>query len=114
MKIESTAFTMDDVNSFMASYREHERYVLADRLQQVSRRLADLAPRIGSGRRQTDEWSAHELLAHIAVVSKFYGVVVHRIASGQLAELDLLESVNLRDVAGEHKDQQHTAEVLAM
>jgi hypothetical protein len=67
----------------------------------VSERVADLGPRV---KRQIDdkesEWNAHETLAHIAVVSKFYGVLVHRIAGGKLDEMNLLDAVNLRDSAG--------------
>lgn len=101
MKIESPAFTMDDIRGFMSSYRDRERNILADRLQRVSERVADLGPRV---KRQVDEeeseWNAHETLAHIAVVSKFYGVLVHRIAGGKLDEMNLLDAVNLRDSAG--------------
>lgn len=60
------------------------------------------------------EWSAHELLAHIAVLSKFYGVLVHKISSGQMTEVDLLENVNLRDVLGERLAQLEPAELLTM
>jgi uncharacterized damage-inducible protein DinB len=67
----------------------------------VSERVADLGPRV---KRQVDdkesEWNAHETLAHIAVVSKFYGVLVHRIAGGKVEEMNLLDAVNLRDSAG--------------
>lgn len=101
MKIESPGFTMDDIRAFMTSYRDRERHLLADRLQRVSERLAELGPQV---KRHTDdsvsEWNAHEILAHIAVVSKFYGVLVHRIASGKLDDMNLLEAVNLRDAAG--------------
>jgi uncharacterized damage-inducible protein DinB len=92
---------MDDIRRFMSSYRDRERNILADRLQRVSERVADLGPRV---KRQIDdtesEWNAHETLAHIAVVSKFYGVLVHRIAGGKLDEMNLLDAVNLRDSAG--------------
>jgi uncharacterized damage-inducible protein DinB len=101
MKIESPGFTMDDIRAFMTSYRDRERHLLADRLQRVSERVAELGPRV---KRHTDdsvsEWNAHEILAHIAVVSKFYGVLVHRIAGGKLEDMNLLEAVNLRDSAG--------------
>jgi uncharacterized damage-inducible protein DinB len=101
MKIESPGFTMDDIRAFMTSYRDRERHLLADRLQRVSERVAELGPRVT---RHTDdsasEWNAHEILAHIAVVSKFYGVLVHRIAGGKLDDMNLLEAVNLRDSAG--------------
>ena len=101
MKLESPAFTMDDIRGFMSSYRDRERKLLAGRLERVSERVAELGPRI---RRHVDdtesEWNAHEILAHIAVVSKFYGVLVHRIAGGKLDDMNLLEAVNLRDAAG--------------
>ena len=104
MKIESPAFTMDDIRTFMSGYRDRERNLLADRLQQVSDRVAELGPQVKRAADDEDdehaEWNAHEILAHVAVVSKFYGVLVHRIASGKLDDMNLLEAVNLRDSAG--------------
>src|SRR6201984_1373477 len=111
MKIESPAFTMDDIRAFMSSYRDRERLLLADRLQHLSERIADLGPRV---KRQIDEtepeWNAHETLAHIAVVSKFYGVLVHRIAAGKLDDMNLLEAVNMRDTAGRPMGEARTHE----
>jgi uncharacterized damage-inducible protein DinB len=101
MKIESPTFTMDDLQAFMTSYRDRERHLLADRLQRVSERVAELGPRVKRHVDDTEsEWNAHEILAHIAVVSKFYGVLVYRIAGGKLDDMNLLEAVNLRDSAG--------------
>jgi hypothetical protein len=39
---------------------------------------------------------------------------VHRISSGQLSELNLLEAVNLRDAAGQQMSQLETAELVRM
>lgn len=114
MKIESPQFTLDDVNEFMDVYRDRERNHLADRLQRVSDRLVELGPQIKKQKGDGDEWDAHEVLAHIAVVSKFYGVLVHRIASGKLPDLNLLEAVNLRDSAGLQMSQLEPAELLRM
>src|SRR5690242_5052420 len=115
MKIESPTFTMDDIRAFISSYRDRERQLLADRLQRVSERVAELGPRV---KRQIDdtesEWNAHETLAHIAVVSKFYGVLVHRIASGKLEDMNLLEAVNLRDAAGQQMAQVPPDELVRM
>jgi DinB superfamily len=101
MKIESPAFTLEDIRAFMSSYRDRERQLLADRLQRVSDRVTELGSRV---ERELDDgeadWNAHEVLAHIAVVSKFYGVLVHRVATGKLDDMNLLQSVNLRDAAG--------------
>ena len=113
MKIESTAFTRDDVEQFLDEMLDHDRHLLADRLEKASARLAALGPRIKEGRGET-EWSHHEILAHIAVLSKFYGVLVHKISSGQMSETDLLQNVNLRDVAGEQMAQIEPAELLRM
>ncbi len=110
---ESATFTMDDIRSFISTYREHERNLLADRLDAVSRRLETLAPRVERGRSRAEGWTAHEVLAHIAVVSKFYGVLAHRIASGKLDSFDLLEGVHLRDTADEHMAALDPGEVLS-
>ena len=113
MKIESTAFTRADVEQFLDSMLDHDRNLLADRLEKASARLAELGPRIKAGG-GGDEWSHHEVLAHIAVLSKFYGVLVHKISSGKMSEVDLLENVNLRDVVGEQMAQIEPAELLRM
>jgi hypothetical protein len=113
MKIESTAFTRADVEQFLDSMLDHDRQLLADRLEKASARLAALGPRIKAGRGET-EWSEHEVLAHIAVLSKFYGVLVHKISSGKMSEVNLQENVNLRDVVGEQMVQIEPAELLRM
>jgi hypothetical protein len=113
MKIESTAFTRADVEQFLEGMLDHDRQLLADRLEKASSRLAALGPRVKAGPGGT-EWSHHELLAHVAVLSKFYGVLVHKISSGQMSEIDLLENVNLRDVVGEQMAQIEPAELLQM
>jgi hypothetical protein len=113
MKIESTSFTRSDVEQFLDGMLDHDRHILADRLEKASSRLAALGPRVKAGRGET-EWSQHELLAHIAVLSKFYGVLVHKISSDQMSEIDLLENVNLRDVVGEQMAQIDPAELLQM
>ena len=77
MKIESPAFTLDDVKTFMDTYLDRERNLLADRLQHASERLAALAPRIkaehGDENSQPNAWTAHELLAHLAETAQAIG-----------------------------------------
>jgi DinB family protein len=114
VKIESPAFTMEDVTAFMHSYRDRERQMLADRLQHVSDRLAELGPQIEARPGGDGEWNAHEILAHLAVVSKFYGVLVHRVSTGQMSDLNLLEAVNLRDPAGRQMAELEPSELLKM
>src|SRR5579859_5251090 len=113
MKIESTVFTPTDVQGFMDEFLDFDRGLLADRLEKASARLAELGPRIVSGQGDGG-WSSHEVLAHIVVLSKFYGVLVHKISSGQMTELNLLENVNVRDVAGEQMAKLEPGELLKM
>src|SRR2546423_5516888 len=114
MKIESPAFTLDDVKTFMDTYLDRERDLLADRLQRASERLAALAPRIKAGPSDEDAWSSHELLAHLAVLSKFYGVLVHRISTEQQPNVNLLEAVHLRDTVGHQMSQLEPADLVRM
>src|SRR6267143_3313750 len=111
VKIESPAFTMDDVRAFLSTYRDRERHLLADRLQRISDRLAEIGPHVAAQQSDEAEWNAHEVLAHLAVVSKFYGVLVHKIASGKLPDMNLLEAVNLRDSAGKQMSEMDPAEL---
>jgi len=113
MKIESTGFTRVELEQFLDEMLDHDRQLLADRLERASARLAELGPRVEAGAGDA-EWSQHELLAHIAVLSKFYGVLVHKISTGQMTRLDLLQNVNLRDVLGEKLSQIEPAELLRM
>lgn len=113
MKIESPHFTLADVDAFLDEMQDHDRNLLADRLERASGRLAQVGPLVMAGRGNGD-WSNHEVLAHIAVLSKFYGVLVHRISSGKMTELNLLGNVNMRDVAGDQMAQLEPAELLRM
>jgi hypothetical protein len=109
--MESTAYTQADVESFYDDLFDHERHALSERLEQVSARLARVGPRIKPGR-GSEEWSDHEVLAHIAGLSKFYGVIIHRISSGKVTEVDLLAGTNLRDAAIEQLSQIEPGELL--
>ena len=111
MKIESTTYTQADLQSFYEDLFERERTLLAERLEKVSARLARIGPAIKAGPGDT-EWSDHEVLAHIAGLSKFYGVIIHRISSGQVDEVDLLSGTNLRDAAVEQLAQVEPSELL--
>ena len=111
MKIESPSFTLADLQGFLDGQLDRERMAMADRLEKASARLERIAPRIKAGHGE-DAWSDHEVLAHIAVLSKFYGVLVHKISSGQVTEVDMLGNTNLRDVAGEQMAQLDPSELL--
>jgi DinB superfamily len=121
MTNESTTFTATDLQGFLDEMVEHDRLALADRLQRASERLAEYGQLVTAADGQEgdvstlkDSWSAHEVLAHIVVLSKFYGVVFHKVASGKMTELDLLTNVGLRDSMDEQMAQIEPKELLRM
>jgi len=114
MEIESTAFTIADLNGFLDEMQDHDRHVLAGRLERASRRLGEIGARVKPGRGDGKEWSDHELLAHITTLSKYYGVLVHRVAGGQIAEVNLLDSVHARDIAIDQAAEQAPSDLLQM
>jgi len=128
MKNESTAFTETDLQGFLDEMIDHDRLALAGRLQRASERLAEYAPLVTAGHGQggasgavsarhdapQNGWSAHEVLAHIVVLSKFYGVVFHKVSSGKMTELDLLNNVGLRDAMNEQMAQIEPKELVRM
>jgi len=115
MKIDSPKFTAADLDHYRDELTDHERLVLADRLERASARLEALGPEVGEHPSGSDpEWNPREVLAHIAVLSKFYGMLAYKIGSGQMTELDLLGNVNLRDVLGAQLAQELPAKLIAM
>ena len=115
MKIESPQFTAGDLDRYRDELADHERGVLAARLQKASERLAELGPRVaGQPAAGEGDWNPREVLAHIAVLSKFYGMLTYKIGTGQITELDLLGNVNLRDVLGEQLSHDDPANLVEM
>jgi hypothetical protein len=116
MKLESPGYTVEDLERFVDELVDHERGALADRLEAASKRLTELGARVPAqpGDPGTAAWNAHEILAHIAVLSKFYGVLTYQIGSGRLTELGLLENVHLRDVMGSELAKSPPAQLVEM
>jgi hypothetical protein len=99
MKIESPAFTDVDLDGFLDDAWRYEVRFLADRLAAASARLSGLAERIAAaGSAANDEWSAQETLAHVASLSKYYGVLAYKMARGD-AGMEWLGDVRGRDDA---------------
>jgi hypothetical protein len=114
MKIESAAYTKTDFENFLNVELDAERNLLADRLERASARLAKVGPKIKAGRGEGDEWNGHEVLAHIAGFSKYYGVLVHKVAGGQLTDVDLMSSTNIRDESIVQMSATEPADLLRM
>jgi hypothetical protein len=97
MEIESTTFGTVELELFLDQLVDRDRRALAARLERASERLGELAARVSdAGASGDDRWNAKEVLAHVAVLSKLYGVLGYRIGTGALRELDLLGQVHLR------------------
>jgi hypothetical protein len=123
MSNESTAFTETDLQGFLDEMIDHDRLTLADRLERASERLAEYGSLVTEGHGQEGQggdvpppiaWSAHEVLAHIVVLSKFYGVIFHKVSSGKMTELDLLDNVGLRDAMDEQMAKIEPKELIRM
>jgi DinB superfamily len=115
VQTESESFRPADIDTFLDEFVLIERDSLAERLLAAGARLQELAPRVPEGRPPGPEgWSAHEVLAHIAALSKLYGMLTYRIGSGALTEFELMPMVNQRDSAGAALAQLPTAELAAM
>ena len=117
MRIESPAFAEREMRGFLDEQFDHERHRLADRLLADSARLGELAATLSPpnrGRDETHEWTGHDILAHIVVLSKFYGVLTSRVGSGKVSQMELLEAVRSRDPAGEQLSSLPPDQLVAM
>lgn len=100
VEIESPSFTSADLEGFLRETVDHERIQLADRLERVSARLADAVAQTPPGADPRPHgWDAKDVLAHMVMVSKFYGVLVKRVGSGDVTEIDLMSFLQARDPA---------------
>ena len=113
MEIESPAFTDADLEAFLAECRIQEQRALAERLEAASTRLAALVGRMaGANTNPTGGWSAQEILAHVAGLSKYFGILAYRVGSGKAADVDLLADVRQRDAVMEGLMARSPAELL--
>src|ERR1700687_3429474 len=105
------------MRAFLDEAVDYERRRLADRREAGSATLGKLAPALTlpqRGRGNSEGWSGHEILAHIAVLSKFYGTVIYRGGSGKISQVELLEAVQSRDPAGEQLSSLPPDQLVAM
>ena len=114
MEIESPAFTDADLEAFLAECRIQEQRALAQRLEAASARLAALVGRMaGADASPSGGWSAQEILAHLAGLSRYFGVLAYRAGSGKATDVDLLADVRQRDVVMQRLMARPPAELLA-
>jgi hypothetical protein len=113
MKQESASFTSADVPRFFAQLSEIDIRQTADRLRAASRRMEELAAWIPDERGDGQTWNAKEVLAHVVVLSRAYGVFAYLVANRRIKELNLGDVINQRDVMGEEIAQMPVAEIVA-
>ncbi len=103
------------MRAFLDEVTEHERQRLIDRLQASSAALAAQVKRgVNTSANGEARWSGHDVLAHIAVLSKYYGMLTYQVGSGKVSEVDLLQAVRARDIAGEQLGRLSDSELLAV
>ena len=113
MRESSAAFTSADIPRFFDEIFAWEVRHTRERLARASARMNELAARVPEASRGGEEWNAKEILAHIAVLSKAYGVFAYFIASGRLTELALGDVINQRDAEGDKYMAMSCAEIAA-
>ncbi|MEA2683811.1 MAG: hypothetical protein QOK05_2139 [Chloroflexota bacterium] len=113
MRENSATFTAADIPRFFEEVFDWEMQVTANRLRRASARLQELAPRVSDTPRGDSEWNAKEVLAHIAVLSRAYGVFSYMIANGRLTELPFGDVINQRDTEGDKFMAMPAAEIAA-
>lgn len=113
MRETSSDFTANDLPRFFDEIFEWDVRHTRERLRVASEKMNHLAARIDEAPRGTGEWNAKEILAHIAVLSKAYGVFSYFIANGRLTDLELGDVINQRDAEGDKYMAMSCAEIAA-
>ena len=113
MQTESAAFTAADLPHFFEEILVWDVKATAERLRNAGARLHQLATRIADDSApSSDGWNAKEVLAHIAVLSRAYGVFGYMVAKGRLTDLNMEEVITQRDVLGAELAARPVAEIL--
>ena len=114
MQTESAAFTAADLPHFFEEILVWDVKATAERLRTAGARLRQLAERIPDDPPESsDGWTAKEVLAHIAVLSRAYGVFGYMVAKGRLTEMSLEGVITQRDTLGAEFAARPVAEILA-
>jgi hypothetical protein len=113
MQTESATFTAADLPHFFQEILVWDVKATAERLRNAGTRLHRLAEQIpDDSPESSDGWNAKEVLAHIAVLSRAYGVFGYLVAKGRLTELDMEGVITQRDVLGAEFAARPVAEIL--
>src|ERR1700730_1394101 len=113
MQTESAAFTAADLPGFFDEILVWDVKATSERLRAASLRLRQLADKVpDDAPESSDGWNAKEVLAHIAVLSRAYGVFGYMVAKGRLTELKLEDVITQRDALGAELAARPVKEIL--
>jgi hypothetical protein len=114
MQTESATFTAADLPHFLEEIMVWDVKATADRLRLAGARVHELAERIPEdGPESSQGWNAKEVLAHIAVLSRAYGVFGYMVAKGRLTDIKLEDVITQRDTLGAEFAARPVAEIVA-
>ena len=102
MKDESQHFDVPDLDRFLDDTATHEARSLVRRIQAAGSQLRQLSEDVTTQQLSSERiWTAYDVLAHVAVLSKYYSVLAYRVGTGKVREIDLLPAIRDRDSAAQ-------------
>jgi hypothetical protein len=113
MQPESATFTAADLPGFFEEILVWDVKATSERLRSAGARLGQLVHRIPEDApASSDVWNAKEVLAHVAVLSRAYGVFGYMVAKGRLTEMRLEDVITQRDALGAELASRPVAEIV--
>lgn len=97
MKLESSGFTKEEVQSFVTDYFELEKTKLVERLKKIADDVDGIAGSISSQAASADGWNPREVLAHMVTSSQYFGWLAYQIAGKKQDPGNILEMIRMRD-----------------
>ena len=114
MQTESASFTAADLPHFLEEILVWDVKATAERLRTANARVHELARSVQDEAVESSQgWNAKEVLAHIAVLSRAYGIFGYMVAKRRLTELKLEEVITQRDSLGAEFAARPVVEILA-
>jgi hypothetical protein len=114
MQTESASFSAADLPHFLEEILVWDVKATAGRLRTANARVHELARSVQDEVVESSQgWNAKEVLAHIAVLSRAYGIFSYMVAKGRLTELKLEEVITQRDSLGAEFAARPVVEILA-
>jgi hypothetical protein len=111
MRNESAKFGRVELGAFFGELLGLDREHLVQRLEACVGRLEAVVDLVPEDSPAGDDWSPHEVMAHIAVLTKYYGVLTYQVSMGTVKREDLLSGIQVRDELGARMSSQGASEL---